>query len=459
MSQPRLPPELCDRVIDEVAESEGDREDMLSTMALICREWIPRVRYHRWSTPIEVEDVDDCFHTLVILVHVIPEIGPHIKTLKLAFHETMAGPSSVSDDVAEIQRPLFASCSSVHYQNIPMDLDATIREDARPEEILDSFFLKLINLVHLSLETYLTITPSLVRHFPNLIFLHLRSVKFKSLSELCKVLHALPELRKIFFEDITYPSSPSSHSRICNVYGPMPDPDELGVTDSPEFIADLHKIFLFGTLRPPVIDLSIGQPIRRGHSCQVKTVRERFMLSLRPSYDDNELDVDNDGDALYLNMLHPSIKFHEVELMPIWDDAAFSFIFSWLAQIACAKRNVKILIIRLCIAYTPILHSEDWSQITELLRARFMRVEQLIVRLLWPKRLSNGVQYPKPSTVASIVEEKLEAFAREGKLRFEYTDYCKCVDQGGRVVWNLLKKYDDEELDHKEWPACMCRCK
>ncbi|EMD39772.1 hypothetical protein CERSUDRAFT_92258 [Gelatoporia subvermispora B] len=119
---------------------------------------------------------------------------------------------------------------------------------------------------------------------------------------------------------------------------------------------------------------------------------------------------------LHINELDPSIRFHEVELIPAREyplNKALPFILSWLTQI---MRGVKILIIRLCASNMAIAESPDWIQITELLRTRFKRVEQLIVRFLPPEPLNGSSERPKTSTLAAKIENQLGFFAQRGKL-------------------------------------------
>ncbi|OCH92629.1 hypothetical protein OBBRIDRAFT_700325, partial [Obba rivulosa] len=71
-----LPPELCDYIIDELSLSYGT----LPVCALVCRAWLPRVRYHRWN---RIQLSESNVPKLVMLLHRVPDVAPYMKHLDL----------------------------------------------------------------------------------------------------------------------------------------------------------------------------------------------------------------------------------------------------------------------------------------------------------------------------------------------------------------------------------------
>ncbi|EMD39768.1 hypothetical protein CERSUDRAFT_71629 [Gelatoporia subvermispora B] len=464
LSQPRLPPELCDKIIDEVAVDSlevafinPNASSLLSPLALTCRSWLTRVRYNRWAEVSNLQDWRGRLQSFVALIYWIPEIAPYVKVLQFDLQAMSFCPSEDEDDedVPTAGRPLIVSRRSTQDRHAPVNLRALIRKDASSEDIIYGLFSKLVNLVYVDIDcSSFVLTPRLAQLFPKLQFLQLCLVEFRSWADLRKVLRELPRLRKIFFRRTIYGEPLKLPPTSSDIDNPAPHLDEIGVTSFPDLMSDFHRIFIASSARSPVIDLSVGNTTRWGEFRQMSMKRARFMLSKHLEYIYSDVEPEDDDDdlinrgAVYLDRLDPRIQFYEVELIPEWGrstDMALSSMFSWLTQIS--TREVEILIIRLPnIRDMAVLQSGVWTDITELLCAAFSWVQSLIVRFHPPDPWKCvGMVWPQISTVASEIEEQLHVFAQNGKLQFQFADYIKGYPQDDYIKWALLQVSDDGE--------------
>ncbi|EMD39760.1 hypothetical protein CERSUDRAFT_92249 [Gelatoporia subvermispora B] len=436
ISRPRLPPELCDRIIDEVAIPNRRTTALLSSLALTCRGWLPRVRYHRWEEVDELGDIYGRFHSFFILMHLVPEIAPYIRTIEVIFDEIGYDSSAEEVTVTTTPRPLVVFQRSAKGPGAPARQDAIIRKDATSEEIVHSFFSKLVNVTYLDLDSCVfTFTPRLAQYFKKLEFLQLCMISFNSWADLRGVLGEFPKLRKIFFRRTMYNTRPELHSASSNVDNPAPSLDEIGVTRHPELMSDFHRVFIAGTQRSPVIDLSVGKTTRWTQFRKMWTKRRRFMLSKHLEYEYSDVEPEDDDDALYLDRLDPRIQFHVVELIPDWErypDTALPSMFSWLTQI---KRDVRVLYIRLHIKDIGILQSDDWIRITELLQSSFRQVEWL-----------NCAISTTTTLLSPWIEHQLQFFARRGNLCFQFAEYRDWDPGEEDMEWELLEDSDDDNI-------------
>lgn len=100
---PRLPPELCDMIIDLLE----DDDEVLKACALTCRGWLLRSRVHLWSF-LEISDGESCARLAQVLDQ-SPFLAPLVQELLL-----IEG-TAEEEDEAEQERPMW-----VHHGIIPL---------------------------------------------------------------------------------------------------------------------------------------------------------------------------------------------------------------------------------------------------------------------------------------------------------------------------------------------------
>ena len=93
MSIPRLPTELCERIIDVVASDSQFEESpsVLSSCALVSWRWVPRTRIHLYRQVIL--DSQTRAHKFLISLSLTPGLGQFVKTLVIDISRESRDPS------------------------------------------------------------------------------------------------------------------------------------------------------------------------------------------------------------------------------------------------------------------------------------------------------------------------------------------------------------------------------
>ncbi|EMD39757.1 hypothetical protein CERSUDRAFT_121944 [Gelatoporia subvermispora B] len=431
---PRLPPELCDRVIDEVIQSGcyyGSQTP--SMLSLVCRSWLPRVRYHRWR---RIEGVDTWVRvrSLLALFRMLPDIPVYVRDFDLVVN-SMDMPTAEDylvfyDDITISDNTLFAEDVFVDNADDSEDLASMVRTEASTTALLEALFSRLVRLEHLYMQGgYLV--PRIFRYLPRLRSLGFVEVCLATWGDLRQTMHILPNLQRLFICRALWEESAMNHPPIYLSDIPY-QLKEVILIATPDLLSNFHKVFLSGTSRSAVIDLDIGPTDWSDDIHEESEHITLFMCTSHDLYDDGELPQE---DAAFLTKLDPSIQLHTVRItIDEVEDDQFTPIQHWLNQIT---HECKALIITIATPSVVELEGDGWTRLAHLLSSsKFSELVQLTVRFM-PAR--------KESPPAELLESKLKHglwyHQRNGTLRLQVSR----VESGTNIIWGPLQSSNEDQ--------------
>lgn len=179
---PRVPPELCDYVIDFLHD---DRRS-LSACSLTCKAWLPAVRYHMFGSVILQKHRFDTFSHLL---YSSPHIGSYVKDLTI---EKLSYPQPKLDGDLARYHPFDAM-----------------------EQLFPSIFSHLpavtslsVTLVEMNATAAIPMAPivrdSLMRNLRSVEDLTINYCRFNAFEDLVDILHSFPRLRCLALHGITW---------------------------------------------------------------------------------------------------------------------------------------------------------------------------------------------------------------------------------------------------------------
>ncbi|EMD39784.1 hypothetical protein CERSUDRAFT_112054 [Gelatoporia subvermispora B] len=450
--RPRLPPELCDLIIDE-ARLECSSFDF-SSCALTCREWLPRVRFHRWG---HVQLEDDDLYKLVDLLRHIPDIAPYVKSLNLEFaDEIYVGSLSDKDEpIHEIYQALLGRVEertrSVKLALGPDSDDDSEWDEDKPEvaDLIEDLFEMLLNVEHLHLRGSF-IRPRCFLHLPKLRSLCLLDCYVSSWIPLRALLQILPQLQSIFFKGMwrmgSYRRRDPSRPFLYYSAGPLRLQDVTFVA-SETLLEDFQELFFVNTPHPPTVDLVIGLE-NSWALCYPKTYasHEHLVFSIFP--EDKSRWRLKDADDFIMTKIDSCVPIHSVEIVLDWTRRpihSISFAVTWLSQV---PSGVKSLCIKIRLHDATPLQTTRWLRLVDTItdrRSQFSTLELFTIHIL-----DDGKMLNIANGLHTTIKQQFSSFDRRGILRFERSDIVakleglKLVERGSDS-WSSDEEDEDEE--------------
>ena len=199
---PRLPPELCDLIIDALVDDRDQKTGLLPesthralrNCTLVCHSWNPRARLHLRAW-IHIEDVDSLANLAQRMGATPGTIAPHVSLLVIYLPSDGRYPPS---NVLTLLPILFRlGLSSINYLSLYIFPRHDVHQ-SQPREAEQ----ETMSFPHLSLHPRFSslVTPvfSTVRGFS------MCDMTFKNFSDFGKFLNCFPRLEELFCQDVQW---------------------------------------------------------------------------------------------------------------------------------------------------------------------------------------------------------------------------------------------------------------